>query len=165
MNRRVTGIVVAATLFAIVSAPIAGAADMTLVREPTPWYNGTLRIYVVEPTSRWKDDDNHNFGFGFLDFALVTELAIPDMSTHSQSVVWDADVAGWDNVVVDNIMAIAAVFNEDSVQLDAYPGHSYYFWAHFVDAAAGATPGNPGLNTVNEDFSHTVFVEEAGSPT
>ena len=34
------------------------------------------------------------------------------------------------------------------------------FEAHYVDTSAAATPGNVGFNTVNENFTHSVFMEE-----
>jgi hypothetical protein len=33
-------------------------------------YNGYLRVYVVEPTSRWDNYDADPYHFGFLDFAI-----------------------------------------------------------------------------------------------
>jgi len=124
-------------------------------------YTGTLRIYMVEPTSRWRDSHNHRFEFGFLDFALQDFVTLDSGADWNQTVIWNPATAGFSGVVESNIMAIAVLFNSQSYTADAYPGNGFWFNAHDVDAAAGATPGNPGRNVVNENFTHTVFLEEA----
>jgi thiol-disulfide isomerase/thioredoxin len=57
-------------------------------------------------------------------------------------------------------MVMAAVFSPDTYQAYAYPPSNNPFDAHYVDAAAATTPGNTSYNTVKENFTHTVFVEE-----
>ena len=39
-------------------------------------YNGHLRVYVVEPESRWDNYDGDPYHFGFLDYAINQELSI-----------------------------------------------------------------------------------------
>lgn len=127
-------------------------------------YNGRLRLYVVEPLSRWHDAEGHSWHFGFLDLAANISLSIPENETDHRTVTWDATQAGFSNVAEDNIMVIAAVFNPIAHQgiIDLPdPYEDEYFDAYYVDAAAAATPGMPGQNIVTDTFTHTVFCEEA----
>lgn len=173
-----TSLVLILVLASVLTAP-SFSADLSMaarVKSPPPVvlpdgssmsvngtesYTGTLRIYIVEPTSRWRDSHNHKFDFGFLDFALQESVSVDSGTVWSQTVVWDPATAGFSGVVESNIMAIAVMFSSQSYQADAYPGNGFWFNAHNVEAAAGATPGNPGRNVANESFTHTVFLEEA----
>ena len=123
-------------------------------------YDGHLRVYVVEPESRWDNYDGDPYHFGFLDFAIDEELSIDYLDAYNAQVTWNAQQAGYQNVEEQNIMVMAAVFNPESHTKYAYPPSTNPFDAHYVDAAAAATPGTTGENTVNENFTHTVFVEE-----
>ena len=126
-------------------------------------YDGHLRVYVVEPVSRWEHIGDEPYDFGFLDFALNGELSIPYLESYSKTVTWNAQTAGYSNVKENNIMVIAAVFNPEYTKKYAYPPSRNPFNAHYVDAAAAATPGTTGENFKNETITHTVFVEEATS--
>ncbi len=124
-------------------------------------YTGTIRVYVVEPFSRWQDATAVNYHFGFLDFALVEPISVSSDETWHQTVVFDANLAGYPDIQEDNIMATAVVFNSESVVQDAFPPNGNMFNAYYVDAGAAASPGNPGQNEVYGDYTHTVFIEEA----
>ena len=134
-------------------------------------YYGKLRVYVEEPLSRWDYDSGEDIHNGFLDFAIVQDLNIPDGSTAEYTTSWDASVNGFSGVSSSNIEIMAAAFNRDSVDTDAYDPYGYYFWAHYVDATAAAKPGVPGRNESDAEFTHTVLLEDgsatwcAGCPT
>ena len=123
-------------------------------------YTGQLKLYIAEPTSRWDNYDGDPYHFGFLDFALDEELSIAYLDTYSKQITWNAQDAGFNNVQQNNIIAIATIFNPESHKAYAYPPFQYPFNAHYVDAAAGATPGNTDSNVKNEEYTHTVFIEE-----
>lgn len=127
---------------------------------PITSYGGQLRVYVVEPVSRWDDYDGNPYHYGFLDLAIDEILSIEYNDSYNKQVTWDAQQAGYDNVEEENIMVIAAIFNPKGNIKYSYPPNSNPFIAHYVDAAAAATPGTTGENTVTENFTHTVFVEE-----
>ncbi len=130
---------------------------------PAADYTGTVRIFMVEPVSQWTDGNGDPYGFGFLDFSLEAEIDLKDYDVYEQTVVWNASLAGFENLSESNIMAMVAVFNSDSVETDAFPGYEYWFWAHNVDAAAAARPGEISLNSTEGGFTHTVWVEQSGS--
>jgi thiol-disulfide isomerase/thioredoxin len=118
-------------------------------------YTGRLRIYVVEPVSRWNMYNGQPYHFGFLGFAINEDVAIDPGATYQNSITWNGDVTE------GNAMVMAAVFNSEKNQGYANPPSGNPFWAYYTDASAAATPGNTGYNTVTTGFTHTVFVEEA----
>jgi hypothetical protein len=126
-----------------------------------PSYDGRIRVYLVEPTSRWQNDWGEPYHFGFLDWALDSVVSISESDTVDIVSDWYAPDHGFSSISEDNIMAIAAAFNSEGHPRYAYPSDSLNpFTAYYVDAAAGATPGNPGSNRVSSSFTHTVLVEE-----
>jgi thiol-disulfide isomerase/thioredoxin len=123
-------------------------------------YKGHLRVYIVEPTSRWNDYSNKPYHFGFLDFAFNDKLSLPYGETYNTTLTWDANTEGYSGVTENNILVIAVLFNPEGKQSYAYPPIGNKFTAYPVDACAGAVPGSEGQNVVTDTFSHTVFVEE-----
>ncbi len=117
-------------------------------------YQGHLRIYVTEPVSRWNMYNQSPYHFGSLGLAYDDDLSLDYQDTFSQSITWDGDVQE------NNVMVMAAVYNPEPQGAYAYPPSKNPFEAHDVDAAAAATPGQTSYNTVNQNFTHTVFVEE-----
>jgi len=123
-------------------------------------YQGHLRIYVVEPESRWNNYDNEPYHYGFLSFAFNDVISIDYLDTFSETIIWNGNEIGYGDIQETNIMVIATIFNPEIKKAYAEPPTGGSFETHYVDAAAGATPGNTDSNIVNENFTHTVFVEE-----
>ena len=144
----------ASLMLAVMLALCAGA----VVAADFP-YEGTLRILVVEPISRWQDSYGIDFRYGFLDWATIAGVSLGDTSTWDTTVSWDADAAGYPDITQDNIMVIAALYNTDGELRDAFFPNGFYFLAFPVDATAAATPGSPGANQASEDCAHTVMIE------
>lgn len=144
------------SLFVLTS--LAAGIQVQTTSAPAPSsanYTGTLRVYVVEPVSRWNMYDGTPYHFGLLGIVTETSLDIPLNGNYQHTFSWSGTFTN------DNIMAIAAVFNSEGHQAYAYPPSSNPFTAYYVDAAAAATPDTPGHNKVNETYTHTVFIEEA----
>jgi len=123
-------------------------------------YSGTLRIYIAEPVSRWDNYDDNPYHYGFLDYAYNDQLSIAFGETWEETINWNAADAGYGDVTEDNIITIAAVFNPKINKAYASPPAGNSFEAHYVDAAAGVTPGETESNFKDETFTHTVFGEE-----
>jgi hypothetical protein len=162
-------VLIVLSIFMIISSTVAIGStvnkeknNQTLINDDSE-YAGTLRVYIVEPTSRWNNYDGEPYHFGFLDFAVDEKLSIEYLDSYSKQVTWNAQDSDIDNINQNNIMAIAAVFNPQAYEAYANPPRSNPFDAYYVDAAAAATPGNTGYNTKNEEFTHTVFCEEVTS--
>ncbi|MFQ6009319.1 MAG: hypothetical protein ACE5K8_10270, partial [Candidatus Zixiibacteriota bacterium] len=125
-------------------------------------YTGWVRLYVVEPTARWKDNNNQGYHFGFLDFALDSAIVLPDGSRYHRSLTWDASTAGWTGVTEGNIMVIATIFNSQEYETGySDPPYGSPFTAYYVDATAAAAVGEADSNNTTPSSTHTVFVEEA----
>ena len=169
MKKKILGISII-TLFLILSIFQTGAVSNTVYmnqskelneRTSDRPYTGYLRVYIVEPESRWNNYDRNPYHYGFLDFAINEQVSINYHDTYTTQVTWSALEAGYNNVKENNVMAIAVVFNPTENNGFANPPNKNPFDAHYVDAAAGAKPGETGVNIVNENFTHTVFIEEA----
>jgi len=130
--------------------------DVSITNLDALTYNGRLRVYIVEPVSRWDNYDGEPFHFGLLDFAINEEISIDD--TYTRQVMLSSEE--FTDMPNDNVMVIAAVFNSTAHEQYAYPPDSNPFDAYYVDAAAAAEPGSTGSNTVTENYTHTVFCEE-----
>jgi thiol-disulfide isomerase/thioredoxin len=116
-------------------------------------YKGHLRIYIAEIESRWDMEDGAPYKYAFYDFVYDAPIEIPYLETYQDSLTWQGDVD------LDNMLILAAVFNEQSQRNYADPPLGRPFDAHAVDAAAGVHPGESYTNVKNEDFTHTVFCE------
>jgi thiol-disulfide isomerase/thioredoxin len=117
-------------------------------------YTGTIKIYIAEPVSRWNMYDGEPYHYAFLDFAYNDEISIEYQDTIENTITWNGDVSE------NNVIVIASIFNSKSYTEYAYPPFTNRFDAFYVDAAAGAKPGQTDYNKVTEEFTHTVFIEE-----
>ncbi len=140
------------------SEPATLTVSMPLVKSSNLVYEGLLKIYVVEPVSRWDDHDGKPYKFGFLDFAYDDSVELPYMEKKNISVIWDASKAGYGDVSPGNLMAIAVLLNPVPHDGFANPPFGNKFEAHYVDACAAAVPGGEGKN-VRANATHTVFAE------
>lgn len=132
----------------------------------TAWstdFEGTVRIFVNEPESRWTDGLGATYDYGFLDFALTEGAEIKQYDLWQREVVWDGLAAGFGGTSPDNLQIQAVVFRGDSVPTDGFPPYGHWFDAYYVDAACAASPGQPGSSSPAGGFTHLVFLELAGS--
>ena len=118
-------------------------------------YTGRLRIYVVEPVSRWNMYSGSPYHFGFLGYAFNQDISINPLDTYQNTVTFNSDVTE------TNAMVIAVLFNSAPHQGYAHPPSGNPFTAYYNDATAAATPGHTGYNVVTDSFTHTVVAEEA----
>jgi len=117
-------------------------------------YEGRLRVYVVEQESRWNMYDGTPYHYALMDMAVNEQLSLDYLETYEDTIPWSGDIAE------DNIMVLAAVFNPEAFEEYSYPPSTNPYDAYYVDAAAGTHAGEIDYNQVNDDFSHTVFIEE-----
>jgi len=147
-----------AVLLLILILSITEISDIAQATEP---YSGWLKVYVVEPVSRWQDVSLASFDFGFLDFARDELVVVDPQQSYTDTIIWNGGEAGYGDVTIDNIMVIAALFNTEIHQGYSHPPDDYPFDAYYVDAAAAATPDSQWADTSTPDFTHSVFVEAA----
>lgn len=132
--------------------------------------DGHLVVYVVEPTGRWLDNGQSfppaapkPFGNAVIGYAFDQEVYIDE--SFDLTMDWDAAAAGFGDITEDNIKVVAAYFQTEAVPtiFDVPGGSNLHFDAHYLMAAAEATPGNPGSNYSDGDYTHTVFIDEAAA--
>jgi len=116
------------------------AVNISVTNNDAGSYEGRVRAYVVEPVSRWNDDDGNPYHFGFLGFAINETLSLGYGMTYTAEAVWDGESHGYDVLSQDNLMVIAVVFNGDVNQGYADPPSGRPFDAHYADQAIAATP-------------------------
>ncbi|MDG6219223.1 MAG: Ig-like domain-containing protein [Candidatus Thermoplasmatota archaeon] len=123
-------------------------------------YRGLLKVYVIEPISRWNESWGSPYRFALLDFAYDSDIEVSDSLT--KEISWNPFFIG--NVDKDNIMVIAVLFNEHSEVRYSNPNNQQRkFDAYFTDASAAATPETIGYNRVTDEFTHTVFIEKGST--
>jgi len=116
------------------------AVNFSVTNNDAGSYEGRMRAYVVEPVSRWNDDNGNPYHFGFMGFAINETLSLGYGMTYTSEVVWDGASYGYSNLSQDNLMVIAVVFNGDVNQGYANPPSEYPFDAHYADQAIAAIP-------------------------
>ena len=89
--------------------------NITLFYNESGEYNGVLRTYIVEPVSRWNGYDGEAAHFGLLDYS-VEEVSFN--ATMYVNKTWSGYTAGYGDVTEDNIMVIAALFDNDTDYVD-----------------------------------------------
>ncbi|MEE8575694.1 MAG: hypothetical protein V3T31_00430 [candidate division Zixibacteria bacterium] len=126
-------------------------------------YSGKVRVYIVEPVSRWDDEQSYPYGYGFLSYGMYESISLDSGETWSSTSYYNAGLDNWSGVTQNNIAAIAVVFNSDPHASDAFPPYGYFYTAYYADAAAISTPGVVGYHQTGAGFTHTVFIEEGTS--
>ena len=129
-----------------------------------PDFQGTLRVYIVEPVSRWNDYNYYPYVNGFLDFAYNQSVSIPYEDSITITQTWTAPTAFHD-ITEGNIAAIAAISNTDNHTNYSDPPSGAAFTAHYVDACAFAAAGQTTSDTAYGSYTHTVLVEEGTATT
>jgi len=139
------------TLFIFGGLILLGLSEVSVAQN----YEGNLKVFMVEPVSRHNNMQGHPFDYAFLDFAMDTSL---DLNSDETYVF--IDTFEFQDMSSDNIMAIAAVFNAEGHQEYSYPPTYNPFTAHWLDAAAGAFPGESGRDEAFGGLNHTVIMED-----
>ncbi len=126
-------------------------------------YRGSLRVYVTEINSRWADYNAGAYSYALIDYGFEKTISLQLQEAKSFSEIWNANTAGFPDVVKENLFVIAAIFAETPEKRYANPedGESP-FNAYFCDATAatrvaeGTLPPTIGINAPRE-FSHYIF--------
>ncbi|MCK5127108.1 MAG: hypothetical protein KAR42_12715 [candidate division Zixibacteria bacterium] len=125
-----------------------------------PNFTGTIRVYIVEPTSRYFDYNFTAYENGFLDFAINQSISIPYQDSITLTQVWNGSSAGFGDITETNIGAVAVVFNDEGVTNYSDPPTARPFTAYYTDACAMALAGETVSDNATGAYTHTVFIEE-----
>jgi len=116
--------------------------DISVDNNEANTYDGTIRVYITEIVTSmgWIDTGGYPYTFPFLDWAFNEEISISAGGAWSSSTNWNGSDNGFPSITEDNIMIIAAVFNDEWHQGYSYPPFSNPFDAYYVDETVAATP-------------------------
>ena len=155
----VIAIGLAATLPATSSAASGSDAQQSLGTD-AHYFDCLVRVFVVEPVSRYDDNVNFDFQFGLLDIALDQAVTLENENPYTNSFVWDGSAAGFGDITEGNVMVIAVVSTADSYTGYFDPPVNGPFDVHDVQATAAAYPGGTGTEDASGSYTHTVFLIE-----
>jgi hypothetical protein len=118
--------------------------DVSVINNEASTYDGRIRVYVTEIQSSmgWTDTWGYPYTFPLLDFAFNEDISISAGGTWTGSTNWIGNDHGYSGITEDNLMIIAAVFNDEWHQGYAYPPDENPFDAYYVDETAGFRIGN-----------------------
>ena len=84
----------------------------TKITESLP-YEGYLRIYIVEPESRWDNYDDEPYHYGFLDYAFNESISINYLETYEDTINWNGNQKGYGVIQEVKILVMAAIFKPE----------------------------------------------------
>ena len=85
-------------------------------------YSGHLHAYVTEIESRWYDNNHQKYDYSMIGYAFNKNIDIGADSKWSETSTWNGATHGYGNIVKDNIMIIASVFNPSTKYTDETAG-------------------------------------------
>ena len=94
--------------------------EVTVVNNEVEYFNGVLRVFVVEKESRWNDKSGNPFHYAALDIAIDKSLALlgsnvkPLGDTYTFSKTWFGALHGFSDITADNIVIVAALYDPDT---------------------------------------------------
>lgn len=120
-------------------------------------YSGVLRVYVVEIVSRYLDYDGNRYPYGFLDFAIESNVNVPAGQSKTESTSWDgAEVTdglgnNYGDIDPKNMVVFAVLFNGDTAKpWERIPESSKTLDLHWVDEATAAYLSDKPLDDTNK---------------
>ncbi|MFH2056603.1 MAG: dockerin type I domain-containing protein [bacterium] len=143
----------------------SGPAALQSLEVQEHYFDCMVRVFVVEPDSRYDDNGGYPFGFGLLDVALDEAVTLENDDPYTNSFVWNGTAAGFGDITQNNIMVIAVVSTADSYTGYSDPPSSGAFDVHEVQATAAALPGETGTEDASGSYTHTVFLIEGTQHT
>lgn len=155
-----TSIAVPVALFAA-SAPATSQA----LEANGHYYDCNVKVYVVEPNSRWTDNVGFNYQYGLLGTALDANVTLVNQTPYTNSVTWTGSAHGYGDITEGNIMVIAVVSSVDSYTGYSDPPSGNPFDVYNVQATAAATPGETGHDDASAPYTHTAFMIEGSQHT
>jgi len=113
-------------------------------------YDGSLKVYITEKTSRWADYIGNSYHYSLIDYAINKEISVEANGNETYSETWLVSSSGLSNIYPENLWIVAVLFNSESTEKYSDPPRNENpFDAHYADAAeatdvANGTP-SPGI--------------------
>ncbi|RLF52929.1 MAG: hypothetical protein DRN19_00125 [Thermoplasmata archaeon] len=89
--------------------------NVTIFNRDSRVYHGTLRAYVAEIESRWRDASQKPYHFAALDFVYDQPISVGGGGKLNLSTIWDGSEY---NIDIENTVVIAAVFDSHTDYAD-----------------------------------------------
>jgi len=89
--------------------------NVTIFNRDSRAYHGTLRAYVAEIESRWRDASQKPYHFAALDFVYDQPISVSGGGKLNLSTIWDGSEY---NIDIENTVVIAAVFDSHTDYAD-----------------------------------------------
>jgi len=98
-------------------------------------YNGNLKVFISEiKSTRWKDYNGDPFHYAFLEYAIEQNISIKSGENKEFSSVWNASKSKYSDVLPENLMIFAVVFNSEKNKGYSRPPDENPFDAYYSDA-------------------------------
>jgi glutaredoxin len=134
---------------------------VTIENNDTATYNGELKIFISEiKSTRWNDYNGDPFHYAFLEYILEQNINIEPDQSKEFSKIWNASKSKYSNVVPENLMVYAVVFNSEKNQGYSRPPDKDPFDAYYSDAAEatqvqeGSLPPTIGINSPKKGYRY-----------
>jgi hypothetical protein len=128
--------------------------ECTVTNNEASTYGGHIRVSIVEKESSmgWYDTAGHLYTMVFLDWAFNEPLSISSGGSWNDIMTWDGSSNGFPSITSNNILVIAAAYNDEWHQGYSYTNPPKPFDAYYVDecvATGPATNQGPGIPTID----------------
>ncbi len=140
--------------------------NVTIENYENETYNGRVRAYIVEIISRWNQANTEPYHYAFIGWAFNKNISIDAGDTYCDNSTWDGKEHGFSDIDWEEIMVIAAVFNDERHQgYSWFPPDPHPFDAYYVDETVATyfntTPPNmptidgPTCGIVGKSYDYT----------
>ena len=118
--------------------------DVRVDNNEASTYGGHIRVFIteIESSEGWRDTSGDLYTFPLLDWAFNEAISISAGGSWSDSTTWNGATNGYSSVTEDNLMIIAAVYNDEWHQGYSDPPSGSPFDAYYVDETAGYRVGS-----------------------
>ena len=122
--------------------------DVEIINNEYEDYYGRIRTYVVEIESRWKTSSGKPYHHAMIgDYAINENVIISNLSSLNISSIWNGNDYGFNDIEINNIMIISAIFADDTKFVDdtisSYPQTQSNYPPN-LPSISGATNGKIG---------------------
>ena len=128
--------------------------ECTVTNNEASTYGGHIRVAICEKVSSmgWYDTGGQLYTMPFLDWAFNEPLSISSGGSWNDIMTWDGASNGFPSITNDNIIVIAAVYNDEWHQGYSYTPPQNPFDAYYIDECVGTEPATnqgPGIPSID----------------
>jgi hypothetical protein len=136
-------------------------STVTIENKDPNTYKGELKVFISEMKStRWNDYNGDPFHYAFLEYILEKNIEIKSDESEVFTKIWNASESKYSNVVPENLMVYAVVFNSEKNQGYSRPPDRDPFDAYYSDAVEttrvqeGTLPPTIGITSPKNGYRY-----------